>query len=59
MRLSYEEAVERGYDGPDPFTERSHRNRIRQNNMLDCRDPDHDDRLCPYCNGDDEGGDDE
>ena len=42
MRMSYEEACDRGYDGPDPFTERRHRNRMQQNNMLDCRNPDHD-----------------
>ena len=48
--MNYEEAVERGYDGPDPFTERRHRNRVMRNNMLDCRDPDHDERLCPHCN---------
>lgn len=50
MRPSYEEACDRGYDGPDPFTERSHRNRVMRNNMLDCRDPDHDESLCPHCN---------
>jgi len=50
MRMSYEEACDRGYDGPDPFTERRHRNRVEQNNMLDCRDPDHDPSICPHCN---------
>lgn len=47
---------------PDPYemeAQRRHARRVARNNMLDCRDPDHDDRLCPYCNGDDEGGDDE
>lgn len=41
MRLSYEEAVERGYDGPDPFTERSNRSRFEWRTMLDQRDPDY------------------
>lgn len=50
MSMSYEEAVDRGYDGPDPFTERRHRKRVEQNNMLDCRDPDHDPSICPHCN---------
>ena len=59
MRMSYEEACDRGYDGTDPFTERRHRNRIQQNNMLDCRDPDHDERLCPHCNPEVEGDDDD
>ena len=59
MRMSYEEACDRGYDGPDPFTERRHRNRVMRNNMLDCRDPDHDTRLCPHCNQDIEDQDDE
>lgn len=50
MSMSYEEAVDRGYDGPDPFTERRHKKRVEQNNMLDCRDPDHGESLCPHCN---------
>lgn len=50
MRMSYEEACDRGYDGPDPFTERRHRKRVELNSMLDCRDPDHDTSICPHCN---------
>lgn len=50
MRMSYEEAVERGYDGPSPFEERRHRKRVELNSMLDCRDPDHDTSICPHCN---------
>lgn len=56
--MNYEEAVERGYDGTDPFTERRHRNRIQQNNMLDCRDPDHDPSICPHCNPEEQDDDD-
>lgn len=59
MRLSYAEAYDAGYMGDSPEVERRHRLRVMRNNAMDCRDPDHDDRLCPYCNGDDEGGDDE
>jgi hypothetical protein len=47
--MSYSDARDRGYDGPDPFTERLHRKRVERNNMLDCRDPDHDSNLCPIC----------
>lgn len=52
--MSYEEACDRGYDGPSPFEERRHRNRVMRNNMLDCRDPDHDSSLCPHCNDEDD-----
>ena len=55
--MSYEEAVERGYDGPDPFTERRHKNRVEQNNMLDCRDPDHDPSICLHCSNPEEQDD--
>ena len=48
-RMSYEAACDLGYDGPDPFTEKVWRNRVRRNNALDCRDPDHDSNLCPIC----------
>ncbi len=41
MMISYEEACDRGYDGPDPFTERRHRNRFEWRTMLDPRDPDY------------------
>jgi hypothetical protein len=38
-----------GYDGPDTLTERRLRIRVERNNMLDCRDPDHDSSICPVC----------
>ena len=37
--------MENEYDGPPPSFYR----RIEYNNLLDCRDPDHDSRLCPIC----------
>jgi len=55
--MRYEDAVEAGYDGPSPFEERRHRNRVASNNALDCRDPDHDPRLCPWCSGEEEDED--
>jgi hypothetical protein len=57
--MRYQDAVDAGYDGPDPVTERRFRNRILRNNMLDCRDPDHDSRLCPVCNDELDSDDDE
>jgi hypothetical protein len=41
MRMSYEEAVDRGYDGPDPFTEQRKKNSVKWRTMLDPRDPDY------------------
>lgn len=45
----YRDAVEAGYDGPSPFEIARERNAIHRNNMLDCRDPDHDSSVCPIC----------
>ena len=59
MRMSYEEACDAGYDGPSPWEERRFRNRIHRNNMIDCRDPDHNTDLCPNCNPEIEDQDDE
>jgi len=52
--MRYSDAVDAGYDGPSPFEERRMAARKRQNDMLDCRDPDHDPRLCEICSGEDE-----
>ena len=43
--VNYEDACERGYDGPSPEEERRMRNRINRNNGLDPRDPDFDEEL--------------
>ena len=50
----YEEAVDQGYDGPSPFQEKRRNALIAQNNLLDCRDPDHDPDQCPSCRAADE-----
>jgi hypothetical protein len=47
--MNYRDAVEAGYDGPSPFDAKRLAKRIERNNRLDCRDPDHDSRLCPRC----------
>ena len=59
MRMSYEEACDRGYDGPDPFTDRSHRNRFEWRTMLDPRDPDYLEDEADEEEGDEEEGDEE
>lgn len=48
--MSYAEAYDAGYMGDSPEVERRHRLRVMRNNAMDCRDPDHDESLCPHCN---------
>lgn len=45
MGIPYEEACEKGYDGPSPSEDLQLRNRIAKNARLDPRDPDFDETL--------------
>lgn len=43
------------YDLDDaPRDDREFQRRKSRNNEMDCRDPDHDGRLCPFCSPQDE-----
>lgn len=49
IETNYAEARDAGYDGSPPLLLRRRANMLRRNAAMDCRDPDHDERLCKYC----------